>query len=129
MKVVRETDLVKQLLQWLKLRGIDAWRQNAGAMAGEYKGKRRFLRFAGVEGISDIIGLVSVNVMPLPFGTQAGPMTIARFLAIEAKMPGNKPTEKQIAFLEMVRRAGGIGLVVYSLADLESGLRDEGVIR
>lgn len=35
-----------------------------------------------------------------------------RFVAIEVKKPGNKPTEHQSEFLERVRATGGVGLVI-----------------
>jgi hypothetical protein len=44
MKDVRETDTVRACLTWLRLHGVFCWRQNQGAIGGEYKGKRRLWR-------------------------------------------------------------------------------------
>ena len=41
-----------------------------------------------------------------------------RFLAIECKIAPNKPTDLQEAYLEEVRKRGGIALVAYSLDDV-----------
>lgn len=111
---VKETDLVKQILDYLALRGVFAWRQNQGAMKGTYSGtgKKWFLRFAGAKGISDVIGVLE------PEG---------RFLAIEAKVKPNKPTDDQTAFLERVRECGGVGILAYDLDDVRSVFRDLGI--
>jgi hypothetical protein len=98
----KEGDLVKQVIAYLNLRRVFAWRQNQGAVASTHKGKRSFVRFAGVEGISDIIGI-------LPGG---------RFLAIETKVRPNKPTKVQRAFLDAVTLAGGLAIVAYDLDDV-----------
>lgn len=44
------------------------------------------------------------------------------FMAIEAKMPGNKCTPLQLRFLKMVHYAGGLTLVAYSLQDVKDFL-------
>lgn len=41
-----------------------------------------------------------------------------RFVAFEAKIHPNKPTQLQDAYLEEVRKRGGIALVAYSLDDV-----------
>lgn len=106
-----EKEIQSLLLQYLKLHGVLCWRQNQGAMSGEYHGKRRFLRFASMPGISDILAV-------LPGGT---------FLAVEVKREGNKPTPEQTAFLDRVRLSGGVAGVCRSLADLEQLLQEAGV--
>ena len=106
MKAPRETDLVRVCLAYLRLRGVFAWRVNSGAVAGEHGGKRRFVRFNGAKGCSDVLGI-------LPGG---------RFLAVETKMPGRKTTPHQQAFLDAVRAAGGLALVVRDVAELAAAL-------
>jgi len=78
----KEQQLIGEILEYLSLRGIFAWRQNAGLILG---------------------------IIP-PHG---------RFLAIEVKKPGRKPTAHQRAFLAEVKRMGGIALVAHSLEDVE----------
>jgi hypothetical protein len=110
MKAPRESDLVRCCLQYLRLRGVLCWRQNSGAVAGEHKGKRRFVRFHTARGCSDIVGI-------LPGG---------KFLAVEAKLPGRQPTPDQRAFLAAVESQGGLALVVHDLAELATALDAEG---
>lgn len=99
-----EGDIIKVCLQWLTLHSCFVWRQNQGAFSGEYKGRKRFVRFSGADGIADIIGL-----------TREG-----RFLAIEVKQPGKKARPNQEQFLESVRRHGGIAGVVHDLDELQA---------
>jgi hypothetical protein len=61
---MRETSLVAACIQYLTLRGCFVWRQNQGAVKAEHKGKTRFLRFANVNGISDIVGMTNGRSIP-----------------------------------------------------------------
>ena len=45
-----------------------------------------------------------------------------RFVAIEVKGPGGKASPDQLRFLAEVRRAGGIGIVAYSIDDVIEAL-------
>lgn len=100
-----ESQLVNGCLSLLLVMGIPAWRNNSGATKMPKKsGGYYFVRF-GMKGSSDIIGLLP------PSG---------RFLAVECKMPRGKPTPDQEAFLAAVNEAGGLGIVVRSLDELES---------
>ena len=100
----KEGDLVKDCLRWLRGVGCFVWKQNQGGMTGTHKGKSRFTRFAHVDGISDIIGIS-------PSG---------RFIAVEAKQPGKKPTAKQHAFLTAIAANGGLAVVAHDLIELEA---------
>jgi len=96
-----ETKLVKACLDYLRVRGILAWRNNTGAVGGTYKGRRRFVRF-GARGSGDI------------FAVLAG----GRFLSVECKTGRNKPTADQLAWMESVKASGGTAVVVRSVDDL-----------
>lgn len=61
----------------------------------------------GKVGSADILGILK------PSG---------RFLAIEVKKPGGKPSEEQIAFLCAIRDAGGVAIVAQSLDDVRKVL-------
>ena len=98
---VKEQTIVNQIIAYLKLNGYFVWRQNTGAM----KLDNRFIQF-GFKGISDIIGM-----------TPSG-----RFIAIECKVKGNKPTQFQTDFLEGVVEHGGIAILAYSLDEVISEL-------
>ena len=94
-----ESALVRATLDYLAARKIFAWRANSGAATAVYKGKKRFIRFAGVKGLSDIIGI-------LPDG---------RFLAIELKAPGKKPTAEQWEFIQRINMNAGVAFCADSI--------------
>lgn len=100
-EISSETAVQKQILAYLEVRRILVWRNNTRwvRIGG------RLVQF-GMTGASDIIGC-------LPDG---------RFLAIEVKRKGEKPTPEQLAFLSRVAQAGGVALVAYSLDDVIQGL-------
>lgn len=102
-----ETAFVRAALDFLHTKGVRAWRENSGGMTATHNGKKRFVRFSGAPGKSDIIGI-------MPNG---------RFLAVECKTGKNKPTEIQQAFLAMVKDAGGLAIVAYDLDDIDAGLK------
>jgi hypothetical protein len=111
MRECKEADILQACLTWLKLHGVFCWRQNQGAIAGEYNGRRRFLRFTSMQGVSDILGLLP------PTG---------RLLAVECKRKGKKPTPEQAAFLDIIRQCGGVALCAHDIDELEQGLVSAG---
>ena len=104
MRKSTESDLVKACLVWLRTcKPAGVWyRSNTGAFAGEYNGKKRFVRF-GVPGMSDIGGVLN-----------------GRAIFIECKTATGKLSENQITFGEQVTRAGALYAVVRSLEELEA---------
>lgn len=106
MKAPRETDLVGASLAYLGLARVFAWRCNGGAV----KIGKRFIRFASINGIADILGV-------LPDG---------RFLAVECKRPGGRVRPDQRAFLDSVTASGGLALVVRDVLELQRLLQVEG---
>ena len=99
----KETDLVKECLAYLKLKGIMAWRNNTGGTVSEYKGRKRFTRF-GQPGSVDILGI-------LPYG---------QLLAVECKVGKNKLTAIQEDWLSRAKEHGAKVIVAYSLDDVMS---------
>lgn len=98
-----ESDVVRSCLDYLKIRGIFAWRQNAGVIPLANGG----VRFSGLRGVSDILGI-------LPDG---------RFLAVECKSAKGKTSEHQDAFLDQIAANGGVACVVRSVEELAEDLR------
>ncbi|HYT89672.1 MAG TPA: hypothetical protein VEL76_13275 [Gemmataceae bacterium] len=105
MKKSTEQDLVRQVLQLLKLRGVLCWRQNQGAARYRSEsGRSRFVRFSSMPGIADVLAV-------LPGG---------RFLACEVKIGRNQTTPEQAAFLAAVRSAGGVAAVIRDVRELDA---------
>jgi hypothetical protein len=102
-----ETQLVKTALALLKLHcptGV-FYRTNTGAFAGEYNGRKRFVKF-GVPGLADITGV-------LPGG---------RALYVECKSAKGKQSPAQAAFQQAVEAADALYVLIYSLHDFAKDL-------
>lgn len=98
-----ETDLVRASLEYLGFMRIPAWRNNTGAFEGTNRsGQRRFHKYGLCVGSSDIIGI-------LPDG---------RFLALEAKIDKNTPTQEQQAFIDLINDSNGVAFAYWSLEEL-----------
>jgi hypothetical protein len=103
-----EQDLVNMILDWFHIHGAWAERINSGTQVIEDKtGKRRVFRGAK-KGTSDILAC-------WPGGL---------FMAVEAKLPGNKPTPAQELFLAQIRDIGGLSVVAYSIDDVENAIKE-----
>jgi hypothetical protein len=113
----KETDLVRACLGWLALHRIKAWRMNN---TGVFDPARKVFRtFHGLAGVSDILGILPQNARL----ADGGEDTFGVFLAVEVKKPGEALRHEQDAFLSDIRAAGGIGVCVRSLDELETQLR------
>ena len=66
----------------------------------------------GVEGVSDLIGIIPYTIRPEDVGR-----TIGVFAALEVKKPKGAVRKAQGPFLHMVNRIGGIAAVVRSPED------------
>jgi len=86
------------------------WRNNVGGMRD--KTGRHFVRF-GVNGMPDIMGFTKDGLT----------------IGAEAKVPGEKPTELQEWFGEMMTRAGGIWFWFDSYDSCAEGLKKNGFAR
>lgn len=81
------------------MEGILIWRNNTGVDT------TRGVRYGLAVGSADLIGIVR---------TASG---VGRFLALEVKRPGERPTAEQRKWLAVVNRAGGVAVVVRSVED------------
>lgn len=97
---ITEGEVQNQIIDWLCLKQIFNWRQNTmGVYCGsDDQGKAKF-RKAPATGVADILGV-------LPNG---------RFLAIECKRPGGKPSPEQIEFIDNVNANGGLAFIADNL--------------
>ncbi len=109
MKKPAEASVLKACLDYLRLRKILCWRANNGGIFDP--ARKRFRSFHGLKGVSDLLAV-------LPGG---------RFLAVECKRPGKRPSPEQAAFLAAVEAAGGVGCYVRSVGELVEILDDLGV--
>jgi hypothetical protein len=98
----KEQAIQAQILAYLRLKGYFVWKNST---VGIKKPDGSYIP-SHAKGVSDILGL-----------TKEG-----RFLAIEVKRPGGKLSPHQEAFLEAIRANKGIGLVAFSLSEVEKVL-------
>jgi hypothetical protein len=91
-----EKDTQKAILEYLTLKGHFVWRNNSGAFKTERGGFYRI----GAAGSPDIIGVKKGD---------------GKFIGIEVKSGGVKPTALQEQFLKDINDRGGIGIVAYNI--------------
>lgn len=90
------TVLNRWIVEHLRMRGAVAWRNNVGgAVFGEGE-DQRYVQF-GFKGMSDVMGFIGPN---------------ARTIAVEGKVEDDLSPEQR-GFLDLVKSAGGIALVVH----------------
>jgi hypothetical protein len=92
--------LKNDCLEYLKTRGVLAWRQNNVGVWDPVK--QVFRRRSAVKGVPDILGI-------LPGGV---------FLACEVKVGKDRLSPEQQAFIDNANRQGGLALVARCLDDL-----------
>ena len=97
---MKESEIQRQILDYLALKRIFHYRNNSGAMVSEYKGKKRFMRF-GATGSPDIVCVIK-----------------GQYVGLEVKTPKGKQSEHQKAFQKKLEAAGGRYLLVRSFDDV-----------
>jgi hypothetical protein len=102
---MKESDVQRQILDYLALKGIFHYRQNSGGLGGEHKGKKWFVRFGAV-GAPDIICVIA-----------------GQYVGIEVKAPKGKQSDHQKEFQRKLEMAGGRYILTYSLDDVISLLQ------
>lgn len=98
-----EAEIQKACLQIFGAYGWRAFRRNTGAMAGEYKGKKRFVRFAE-KGQADIYGWIPERGLGYAWPFEC-----------EVKRPGGKLSKAQEAWLIQCHEQGVIAFWVDSV--------------
>lgn len=99
--------LTKAALRYLDLNGWKVWRSNqipAQTKDGRYR------RFAGLHGVSDIIGFSRAD---------------ARFLACEIKAGKDRLSQEQCGFRDAVIASGGVWVEARSLDDVIRAVGDQ----
>ena len=101
---VKESDILKSILDYLRWCGVFCWRNRT---VGIWNEKGQGYIPAEMKGVSDISAVWQ-----------------GRHIAIECKVPGNKPTDAQKEFLNNVIMSGGIAFIATSIEDVEENLKD-----
>jgi hypothetical protein len=103
---MKEQDIQKQILEYLKLKGFFVWKNhNVGVYS---KQAERYISYGGTKGIADIIGIC-------PNG---------KLIAIEVKKHGGYATAEQKEFLSLIENFNGIAGLARSIEDVEEILKE-----
>lgn len=100
-----EGAIQRSFMDLLRLRGLLCWRINSGAM--KYGDNRRVFFILGPDG-KPFHGFGDLLVI----------LDGGRWMSIEVKAPGGRPTAHQLAFLEAVRVRGGVALMIHDVTTL-----------
>lgn len=109
MAFLSEAELVYDMRLELSNGPVRLFRNNVG-LAFDQCGNA--IRYGLCPGSSDLIGWRTRIVRPIDVGTE-----VAVFTAIEAKSPKGRLTELQTAFLDLVKRSGGLAGVARTLEE------------
>lgn len=96
LNTMKTSDLTANILQYLRLRGAMAWRNNTGAM----KTLKGYVKF-GQPGSGDIFALYR-----------------GRFYSIEVKTGKDRVRDNQRDWIEAIQAHGGIAIVVRDVGDV-----------
>ena len=124
-----EHQIQRQIIDECELRRILCWRNNSGAVAYEYKGKKSFVRFGGIEGASDLMGSYQGRFWVCEVKTKAEHDYINRNMyQIRAGIIKNKSKDirykKQINFIDMMVKEGHLGFFCSNVNDFMRQLRN-----
>lgn len=109
-----EHDIQNSIRIALAHRNIYTERMNAGKFWGgkvlAHDGRHLVLDnptqvIGAAPGTADLVGFRPLQVTPDMVGK-----TIAQFVAIEVKKPGERPRENQLRYLRMINQRGGVGV-------------------
>lgn len=101
-KKIRENDIIRACIYYLKLKGYEPLRNNSGMILFREGNHIRAVRM-GIKGSPDIVACS-------PDG---------RFIAVECKANGNRLTAAQERYLANLKRKNAIVIVARSVEDLE----------
>jgi Holliday junction resolvase len=98
---MKETEVQRDIIQYLHMRGIYAWRNNTMGV-WDTKRKRYRANPNTLKGVSDILGLFNDGT----------------FLAIECKSATGRLTPEQIEFMGEIERRKGYAICARSIEDV-----------
>lgn len=108
-----ETAIVNDIMMALSRRGVAVWRNVRGKFRPLHGDQNRVIA-AGLlsPGASDLIG-----IMPMTITQEMVGQRVAVFVAIEVKTPTGSVQPEQTAFIDKIRRYGGIAGIARSADD------------
>ena len=114
-----ETQLVNQILGYVRALGIFAWRQNT---SGIWVHSTQSYRPSRVRGLPDILGVIPERCFILSARCHG------KMLGLEVKRPGGKAEPHQQMMLDELRRHGAVVGVVHSWDETRMLLGESGIL-
>lgn len=116
----READVLRAVLDYLRLTPGLRWRQNVTTV--RLPGKDGVLRpyHFGVKGLPDILGSVTLRCAPCAACGRTGKLALA--LAVECKGDEGRLRGEQEAMLAVMREEGWLVVVARSVEDVRSAI-------
>lgn len=105
---MKESEVLRQITDYLTAKGILWFRMNSGAMFGSHKGKNWAVRF-GTRGMADILAFVGSSFQTPNFQIPVW---------IEVKNEKGKMSEYQTFFKELVESRGHFYVLARSVDDV-----------
>lgn len=120
---MKESEIQRSILDLLAAKHVMAFRMNSGAMSGEHRGKKWFMRF-GAPGMADILAFIEQRV----HGENSdGMLDICQIggypLWIEVKNKKGKQSDLQKSFQAQVEAEGHRYVIARSVDDVLSILK------
>lgn len=112
---MRESALLHMLQLAAPTLGARLLRNNVGTLQDA---RGNYVKYGLAVGSSDLIGWTETLITQDMVGR-----TVAVFTAVEAKLPGKRPTQQQQQFIAAVLKAGGIATVAYSIEDVKHAIQ------
>ena len=107
-RVIPEQNIENEILLWLNMSGIFAWKvKTVGVFDPVKKIYRRSNNRYHIKGVSDVLGI-------LPDG---------KLLAIEVKSKAGRASPEQIQFIDKIKASGGVALIARSLEEVIETVR------
>jgi hypothetical protein len=121
-----ESQIVRQILDYLAAERIFAFRLNTSAFSGEHKGKRWFTRSHSLgAGAADILSLPVINVPDEMLEFIKSPQIIPTW--IECKTAKGKQSPEQANFQAYVESLGHKYILARSVDDVRVGPAEKGL--
>lgn len=121
-----EAEVQKQVIHYLFLLGAVPIRINSGGRQWtDRQGKERFFSFNNQKGCSDLLVCLKGRFVAIEVKGPKEPLEMPNAKAYSKK---RLHLEEQKLFMEQIRKAGGVAFFVRSIVELESNLREHGLI-
>lgn len=91
-----ESQIQREIIEYLQMNGVFVWRQQTIGIRG-----RTLVGAGAMRGVADVLGCYK-----------------GKLLAIEVKRPGKSPSKNQLTFIRTVIAEGGLAMCAHSVQEV-----------